>query len=92
MKISEQLLERDPISQMEIPIKDDEGNEIGTRIEEYPSGLFASLTKSQDKYFSQCRAAASDLGLTISTRCKLVIPKQEVKEQTKLEKDFGGDV
>lgn len=29
----------------------------------------------RDKAFKQCRAAASDLGLTISSRCKLVVPK-----------------
>lgn len=30
---------------------------------------------TQDKFFRQCRSAALDLGLTISSRCKLVIPK-----------------
>lgn len=29
----------------------------------------------QDKYFKQCRAAANDLGLSISSRCRLVVPK-----------------
>ena len=29
----------------------------------------------QDKYFKQARACAEDLGLTISSRCKLVIPQ-----------------
>lgn len=29
----------------------------------------------QDKYFKQCRSAANDLGLSISSRCKLVVPK-----------------
>ena len=29
----------------------------------------------QDKFFKQCRTCASDLGLTISSRCKLVIPE-----------------
>ncbi|AND83520.1 phage terminase small subunit P27 family [Clostridium tyrobutyricum] len=37
----------------------------------------------QDKYFKQCRAAASDLGLTISSRCKLVIPKNEEEDKPK---------
>jgi P27 family predicted phage terminase small subunit len=31
----------------------------------------------QDKLFKQCRSAASDLGLTISSRCKLVVPKKD---------------
>lgn len=42
----------------------------------------------QDKLFKQSRAAAMDLGLTISSRCKLVIPKKEenVKPKNKFEK------
>jgi P27 family predicted phage terminase small subunit len=43
----------------------------------------------QDKLFKQCRAAASDLGLTISSRCKLVVPKkEEPKKESKFAK-FG---
>lgn len=44
----------------------------------------------QDKAFKQCRAAASDLGLTITSRCKLVIPKKEEPEKSKWDK-FGAD-
>jgi P27 family predicted phage terminase small subunit len=36
---------------------------------------FSELLINQDKLFKQCRAAASDLGLTISSRCRLVLPK-----------------
>lgn len=38
----------------------------------------------QDKAFKQCRSCASDLGLTISSRCKMVVPK--VNEQPKVNK------
>lgn len=31
----------------------------------------------QNKYFKQCRECANDLGLTISSRCKLVLPPKE---------------
>lgn len=41
----------------------------------------------QDKLFKQSRQAASDLGLTISSRCKLVIPtKQDDKPPNKFSK------
>jgi len=33
----------------------------------------------QEKMFKMCRQAASDLGLTISSRAKLVVPKKEEK-------------
>lgn len=34
----------------------------------------------QNKYFKQCRDCASDLGLTISSRCRLVLPPKEEEE------------
>ena len=40
----------------------------------------------QDKFFKQCRTCASDLGLTISSRCKLVIP--EIKKEAPKENKF----
>lgn len=36
--------------------------------------------KLHDKYFKQCRAAANDLGLSISARCRLVVPKAPVEK------------
>ncbi len=33
-----------------------------------------SLISIQDKLFKQCRSAANDLGLSISSRCKLIVP------------------
>ena len=41
------------------------------------------VLNNQDKLFKQCRASAMDLGLTISSRCRLVIPTVE-KEETEL--------
>lgn len=40
----------------------------------------------QEKVFKMARSAASDLGLTISSRCKLVVPKKEEKLKNKFEK------
>ncbi len=44
--------------------------------------LLEKYENLRDKALKQCRACASDLGLTISSRCKLVAPKVEepVKE------------
>lgn len=42
------------------------------------------LMTMQDKAFKQCRASANDLGLTIASRCKLVMP--ESKEPPKVNK------
>lgn len=35
---------------------------------------FDQWAKIQERYFKQCRLSANDLGLTISSRCKLVVP------------------
>ena len=47
------------------------------------------LTTMQDKAFKQCRACANDLGLTIGSRCKLVIPVAEEKPKEKKFSSFG---
>lgn len=47
------------------------------------AGAYAGI---QDKSFRQCRAAASDLGLTVTSRCGLVLPPgpDKGKEENKL--------
>jgi len=35
---------------------------------------YDAWSKIQERYFKQCRTSANDLGLTISSRCKLVVP------------------
>ncbi|MDO5397753.1 MAG: phage terminase small subunit P27 family [bacterium] len=37
--------------------------------------LLAKWMKNLNSAFSQCRQAANDLGLTIASRCRLVVPK-----------------
>ena len=50
-------------------------------IDEYMGALKAveKYAGLQNKYFKQCRAAANDLGLSISARCRLVVPKAQEK-------------
>lgn len=36
---------------------------------------FNAFLRNQDLLFKQCRSSASDLGMTISSRCKLVVPQ-----------------
>lgn len=51
---------------------------------------YSILLINQDKLFKQCRQSASDLGLTISSRCKLVLPnKDKEAPKTDGEKRFG---
>lgn len=52
--------------------------------------VYIELAKLQDRLFKQCAAAARDLGLTISSRCKLVLPKKEEKPPESRWSKFGG--
>lgn len=47
-----------------------------------------NLERKQDRYFKQARASANDLGLSISSRCKLVVPEaaKEVPKENKFKK------
>mgnify|MGYP004659667235 CR=1 FL=1 len=49
---------------------------------------FESWSKIQERYYKQCRSSANDLGLSISSRCKLVVPetKKETPKQNKFKK------
>lgn len=43
------------------------------------------LATMQDKAFKQCRASGNDLGLSITSRCKLIMPDVN-KEEPKVNK------
>lgn len=47
---------------------------------------FSAWAKIQEQYYKQCRSSANDLGLSISSRCKLVVP--ETKKETPKENKF----
>lgn len=47
---------------------------------------FDMWSKIQERYFKQCRISANDLGLSISSRCKLVVPN--VEKETPPENKF----
>lgn len=48
---------------------------------------YSQMQRTKNLLFSECRSAANDLGLTITSRLKLVIPKSdEEKPKNKFEK------
>ena len=67
--------------------------------EDNPAGYFRKLesyyalletaTKRQDRYFKQAQTAAAALGLTISSRCRLVAPVIEEKPKENKFAKFG---
>ncbi|MDR2832966.1 MAG: phage terminase small subunit P27 family [Streptococcaceae bacterium] len=56
-------------------------------------GNYTKIQIIQDKFFKQCKGLASDLGLNITSRCKLVIPKPlENPNKSEEEELFGDDL
>lgn len=48
------------------------------------------LQNMQDKAFKQTRSGAGDLGLTITSRARLVVPQTEAPKENKFIQKFGG--
>ena len=53
--------------------------QVGTR--EVVNGERERLMIIQDRCMKQCRQGASDFGLTVSSRCRLVVPKPQTEKQ-----------
>ncbi|MFJ5625437.1 phage terminase small subunit P27 family [Peribacillus loiseleuriae] len=81
LDVTDELMARTPVTIVENPKTKEK--------EEFVNDVYSDLLINQDKLFKQCRQAASDLGLTISSRCKLVMPKTEEKEPSEFDKKFG---
>ncbi|MCP3738807.1 phage terminase small subunit P27 family [Rossellomorea sp. BNER] len=62
------------LSKLKPVITDEDGNVSENEV-------YSKLLVNQDKLFKQCRQSASDLGLTISSRCKLVVPQSKENDQ-----------
>lgn len=59
--------------------------QVGTR--QVVNGERERLMVIQDRCMKQCRQGASDFGLTVSSRCRLVVPKpQQQKPENKFAK------
>jgi P27 family predicted phage terminase small subunit len=53
--------------------------------------LLETLDKRQDRYYKQAQTAAAALGLTISSRCKLAVPKGAEEPKVNKFAKFGKD-
>ena len=52
------------------------------------SDKYPQIAINQDKAFRQCSVTARDMGLTISSRCRLVMPKMEVGKDDEISEMF----
>lgn len=66
-------------------VEQENGKKITIANEDYPK-----LQRIKNTLFNECRSAATDLGLTITSRLKLVIPSPSTVEgKTEAQKRFG---
>lgn len=70
--------------------RDEKGNPVFRQMETV-NGEVERLALLQDRYFKQCRQGAADFGLTVSSRCRLVVPKKqdETREENAFKKKFA---
>jgi P27 family predicted phage terminase small subunit len=89
LDVTDNLLKIPSVIEVPKMVKNEYGEKVQDGIIDAANPEFSEILINQDKLFKQCRAAASDLGLTISSRCRLVMPKkEEVKPVSKFAK-FG---
>ena len=70
---------------VDVPVYEMQENPVGTR--EVVNGERERLMIIQDRCMKQCRQGASDFGMTVSSRCRLVVPKaKETKPENKFAK------
>lgn len=67
-------------------IKNDDEEKI-----DFYTNRIAKYESLRAKAFNQCHACASALGLTITSRCKLVVPKQDEPKENKFRKFMNED-
>lgn len=84
-----QELNKQPLM-VEIEIATKQLDEYGQPVKikkEVVNGEVERLALLQDRYFKQCRQGAADFGLTVSSRCRLVVPKAD--KETPKENKFA---
>ena len=82
--VTEELNKQPLMITIQVPTgrKDSEGQPI-MKDKEVVNGEVERLLIIQDRCFKQCRQGAADFGLTVSSRCRLVVPKAADKEPAK---------
>lgn len=75
LRITREVEIRSPTKELEVEEKDSEGNIIDVKKIIVINDDYERLLKLQLRALASCRKTASDLGLSISSRCKLVVPK-----------------
>ncbi|WP_367173773.1 phage terminase small subunit P27 family [uncultured Clostridium sp.] len=77
LKITKEVDDRAPTKVVKVLDYDDEGILIGDHEEVILDEDYETLLKMQLRVLDTCRKCASDLGLSITSRCRLVVPQED---------------
>lgn len=77
LRITKEVEIRGPTKKVEVEVKDHEGNVTDVKEVDVIDDDYERLFKMQLKALASCRKAAADLGLSIASRCRLVVPKSK---------------
>lgn len=86
VEVTEKIAQEPLTVTKEIEEKDMNGDVIGKYELEIVNPLVDKLLIIQDRLFKQCRQGAADFGLTITSRCRLVVPKAKEEKTNKFNK------
>lgn len=84
--VTEEMKSQPLTIRMELKENDADGNPIIVE-RQVVNSTVERLALLQDRYFKQCRQGAADFGLTVSSRCRLVVPKAD--KETPKENKFA---
>lgn len=84
--VTEEMKSQPLTIRMEFKENDADGNPIIVE-RQVVNSTVERLALLQDRYFKQCRQGAADFGLTVSSRCRLVVPKAD--KETPKENKFA---
>ena len=84
--VTEEMKSQPLTIKMEFKENDADGNPIVVE-RQVVNSTVERLALLQDRYFKQCRQGAADFGLTVSSRCRLVVPKAD--KETPRENKFA---
>ena len=84
--VTEEMKSQPLTNRMEFKENDADGTPIIVERQAVNSTV-ERLALLQDRYFKQCRQGAADFGLTVSSRCRLVVPKAD--KETPKENKFA---
>lgn len=89
LEVTDQMLKMPSTEMVPYSKKDKDGDIIEEGEMMVPNEAYSQMLINQDKLFKQCKSAASDLGLTIASRCRLVVPKSEETKKSEGQQRFG---